>query len=70
MGPSLSGLERLLRIPTGCGEQNMITLAPNVYVGGYLRAKGRLSPDVTKRITRNLLVGYARGILGWRKWSL
>ena len=30
--PPREGLERLVRVPTGCGEQNMITLAPNVYV--------------------------------------
>jgi len=60
MGPSLNGLERLLRIPSGCGEQNMISLAPNVYVGKYLTAAGRLRPDVRQRITRNMLVGYGR----------
>jgi CD109 antigen len=32
MGPSIAGLERLLTLPFGCGEQNMITMAPNVYV--------------------------------------
>ena len=30
------GLERFIRQPTGCGEQNMINLAPNVYVLEYL----------------------------------
>lgn len=30
------GLEWFLRMPTGCGEQNMIYLAPNVYVLEYL----------------------------------
>ena len=30
------GLERFIRQPTGCGEQNMIYLAPNVYVLEYL----------------------------------
>lgn len=30
------GLERFISQPTGCGEQNMIKLAPNVYVLEYL----------------------------------
>mmetsp|Transcript_58504 Transcript_58504/g.189512 ORF Transcript_58504/g.189512 Transcript_58504/m.189512 type:complete len:1401 (+) Transcript_58504:208-4410(+) len=60
LGPTISGLERLLRIPTGCGEQNMITLAPNVYVGKYLTSVGRLRPDLQQRIVRNMLVGYGR----------
>ena len=44
LGPSISGLERLLQIPTGCGEQNMITLAPNVYVAKYLLATKKMRP--------------------------
>jgi CD109 antigen len=48
----------LLRVPSGCGEQNMISLAPNVYVGKYLLAMGRLRPDIRQTITRNLIVGY------------
>jgi hypothetical protein len=28
-------------MPFGCGEQNMITLAPNVYVLNYLTDVGR-----------------------------
>jgi len=60
LGPTISGLERLLQIPTGCGEQNMIGLAPNVYVGKYLTSVGRLRPDLKRRISRNLLVGYGR----------
>eukprot|EP00438_Fugacium_kawagutii_P019100 Skav234728 [mRNA] locus=scaffold634:699873:710422:- [translate_table: standard] len=43
LGPSISGLDRLLQIPTGCGEQNMITLAPNVYVAKYLLATGKMT---------------------------
>jgi len=60
MGPSLKGLERLLQIPSGCGEQNMITLAPNVYVSKYLLSVDRMSPEIRQRITRNMLVGYGR----------
>ncbi|XP_022104847.1 A.superbus venom factor 1-like [Acanthaster planci] len=33
----LGGLDKLLRIPTGCGEQTMLGLGPNVYVYTYLK---------------------------------
>ncbi|CAJ1442526.1 unnamed protein product [Effrenium voratum] len=60
LGPTISGLERLLRIPTGCGEQNMITLAPNVFVAKYLLAVGKMTPDLRERIVNNMVVGYGR----------
>merc|ERR1740130_1825379 len=60
LGPTISGLERLLRIPTGCGEQNMVTLAPNVFVAKYLQATGKLTPDLRQRIVNNMIVGYGR----------
>ena len=37
------GLERFFRQPTGCGEQTMIYLAPNVYVLEYLMNTNQLS---------------------------
>ena len=60
MGNSIGGLERLVRVPFGCGEQNMITLAPNVAAIKYLAAVGRLTSDVQKRATDNVLTGYQR----------
>eukprot|EP00928_Gymnodinium_smaydae_P015369 TRINITY_DN1567_c0_g3_i2.p1 TRINITY_DN1567_c0_g3~~TRINITY_DN1567_c0_g3_i2.p1 ORF type:complete len:1331 (-),score=254.48 TRINITY_DN1567_c0_g3_i2:57-3512(-) len=60
LGPTLGGLERLIRIPSGCGEQNMISLAPNVYVAKYLQSVGKLSPKLRKRLVNNMIVGYGR----------
>ena len=37
------GLEKFFRQPTGCGEQTMIHLAPNVYVLEYLMNTNQLS---------------------------
>ena len=37
------GLEKFFRQPTGCGEQTMIKLAPNVYVLEYLINTKQLS---------------------------
>jgi CD109 antigen len=40
------GLENLLRMPMGCGEQNMIYLAPNVYVLEYLTNTKQVTAEV------------------------
>ncbi|XP_067283795.1 uncharacterized protein [Pseudorasbora parva] len=37
MGRALKNLDELLQMPSGCGEQNMIILAPNIYVLLYLK---------------------------------
>jgi hypothetical protein len=38
MGASINGLENLIRMPYGCGEQNMLNFAPNIYILQYLEA--------------------------------
>ncbi|TWW57860.1 C3 and PZP-like alpha-2-macroglobulin domain-containing protein 8 [Takifugu flavidus] len=60
MGPTLNNLDRLLRLPFGCGEQNMIHFAPNVFVLKYLQKTRQLSPDVENEATDYLLQGYQR----------
>ena len=45
MGPSITGLTRLLMMPYGCGEQNMITFVPNIFVINYLKATFNLRPE-------------------------
>lgn len=35
---SLSGVEKLIRVPTGCAEQTMVKMAPAVYAIEYLDA--------------------------------
>ena len=56
----IAGLERLLRMPFGCGEQNMVLFAPNVYVARYLEDIGQLSPQVMARAQELMMVGYQR----------
>ena len=38
LGPSMDGIDKLLAMPYGCGEQNMLKFAPNVYIMDYLKA--------------------------------
>ena len=46
MGPSLSGLDNLLKLPTGCGEQNMLGFTPNIYVLQYLSSTNQLTAEL------------------------
>ena len=57
MSQTLEGLERLVQQPFGCGEQNMLSTAPNVYVGMYLDGVDQLDPELRKRITTYMIVG-------------
>ncbi|XP_047387857.1 C3 and PZP-like alpha-2-macroglobulin domain-containing protein 8 [Sciurus carolinensis] len=60
MGPTLNHLSSLLRLPFGCGEQNMVHFAPNVFVLKYLQKTRQLSPEVEKDTTDYLVQGYQR----------
>lgn len=57
MGPTLNHLSSLLRLPFGCGEQNMIHFAPNVFVLKYLQKTRQLSPEVERETTDYLVQG-------------
>lgn len=60
LGPSVNNLDRLLVMPHGCGEQNMLDFVPNVVVLDYLKRANRLSPSVQGKALRNLEDGYQR----------
>ncbi|XP_074834082.1 C3 and PZP-like alpha-2-macroglobulin domain-containing protein 8 isoform X2 [Carettochelys insculpta] len=60
MGPTLNNLDNLLRLPFGCGEQNMIHFAPNVFVLKYLQKTKQLSPELQSEATDYLVQGYQR----------
>ncbi|XP_029028281.1 alpha-2-macroglobulin-like [Betta splendens] len=60
LGRALQNLEGLLRMPYGCGEQNMALLAPNIYILQYLKNTQQLSPDINKKATNFLSSGYQR----------
>ena len=49
MGPTLSNLDQLLRLPTGCGEQNMIKFAPNIFVMQYLQATDQITDELRQK---------------------
>ncbi|XP_067219832.1 alpha-2-macroglobulin-like [Chanodichthys erythropterus] len=60
MGRALKNLDKLLRMPYGCGEQNMIVLAPNIYILLYLEATGQLTTAIRETAIGYLQSGYQR----------
>ncbi|XP_062603689.1 CD109 antigen-like isoform X2 [Saccostrea cucullata] len=60
MGPSISGLDSLLKMPYGCGEQNMLNFAPNIFVQKYLTITNNLTPDLEKKAKEYMIKGYQR----------
>lgn len=57
MGPSIEGLDSLVRMPYGCGEQNMITFTPNIFVRSYLEHIKKLDVDTEKKTTNFMQIG-------------
>ncbi|MBI4604848.1 MAG: hypothetical protein HY721_23035 [Planctomycetes bacterium] len=57
---TLSGVSDLLGMPYGCGEQNMIFLAPDIEVLKYLREIGELAPEIRAEAEYFVNVGYQR----------
>ena len=57
MGPTLNNLERLVRMPYGCGEQNAASTAPNIFVRQYLDATGQLTLDLKSKTNKYMMTG-------------
>ena len=60
LSQTIEGLEGLLQMPFGCGEQNMILFAPNVFVARYLDETGQIKPDVLAKAEHLMVTGYQR----------
>uniref|UniRef100_A0A672KRR5 Alpha-2-macroglobulin-like n=1 Tax=Sinocyclocheilus grahami TaxID=75366 RepID=A0A672KRR5_SINGR len=65
MGRALKNLAGLLKMPSGCGEQNMIVLAPNIYILQYLDVTGQLTTTIRQTAIGYLQSGY-QGQLNYR----
>ncbi|XP_077986835.1 A.superbus venom factor 1-like [Glandiceps talaboti] len=66
MGPTVTtviekgSLHGLLRQPTGCGEQTLLGLAPDIYVLLYLTRTDQVTPDIEKKGYKFVRDGYNR----------
>uniref|UniRef100_A0A8C0YT04 Alpha-2-macroglobulin-like n=1 Tax=Cyprinus carpio carpio TaxID=630221 RepID=A0A8C0YT04_CYPCA len=68
LGRALTNLHGLLRMPYGCGEQNMAILSPNIYILQYLEKTEQLTSVIRERATGFLKSGYQRQ-LNYRHYS-
>ncbi|XP_062911036.1 CD109 antigen [Mobula hypostoma] len=60
LGPSINGLENLLQMPYGCGEQNMIMFAPNIYIMQYLMSVNQVTEEIKEKALFFMVQGYQR----------
>uniref|UniRef100_H0UT45 Alpha-2-macroglobulin n=1 Tax=Cavia porcellus TaxID=10141 RepID=H0UT45_CAVPO len=60
LGSAMQNIQNLLQMPYGCGEQNMVLFAPNIYVLDYLNETQQLTPDIKSKAISYLSTGYQR----------
>ncbi|XP_044154020.1 LOW QUALITY PROTEIN: alpha-2-macroglobulin-like protein 1 [Bufo gargarizans] len=60
MGTTLEHLEHLLAMPSGCGEQNMIRFAPNIFVLQYLEKTNQMNSEIKSKVINFMKNGYQR----------
>jgi len=60
MGPALNGLDKLLRMPYGCGEQNMLNFAPNIFIMQYLTGTNQANSEIETNAKQFMTAGYQR----------
>ncbi|OCT69759.1 uncharacterized protein LOC379686 isoform X2 [Xenopus laevis] len=63
MGTALQNLDHLLAMPYGCGEQNMVLFAPNIFILQYLEKTHQLSPEIQSKAKGFLESGYQRQLI-------
>jgi CD109 antigen len=60
LAQTIDGLDSLLQMPFGCGEQNMILFAPDVYILQYLKETNQARPEIQAKAEMMLITGYQR----------
>ncbi|XP_056612243.1 alpha-2-macroglobulin-like isoform X1 [Triplophysa dalaica] len=60
LGRALQNLHGLLRMPYGCGEQNIAVLSPNIYILQYLENTEQLTSNIREKAAGFLKSGYQR----------
>ncbi|XP_049788379.1 murinoglobulin-1-like isoform X1 [Schistocerca cancellata] len=60
LAPTLHNLEHLVRMPMGCGEQNMILFVPNLLIINYMSATNQMNLALKQSAMKNLRKGYQR----------
>nr|XP_039256381.1 CD109 antigen-like [Styela clava] len=58
LGNALSNLGNLLKMPSGCGEQTMVSFAPDVYISLYLDKTGQLEGETKQKSEDHIRGGF------------
>lgn len=66
MGPAIINLENLIRIPTGCGEQNLVHFVPDIIILNYLERTRQLLGKHNEAVS-NLEIAYQQQLTYKRK---
>jgi CD109 antigen len=60
MGPMINGLENLIQMSYGCGEQNLLNFVPSLFALRYLEATGQLTNSLRSKAISYAEDGYQR----------
>lgn len=60
LGGTIKNMGSLIRLPSGCGEQNMLHFVPNIVILNYLKSTGQIKPKIEKRAKDYTEKGYQR----------
>lgn len=60
LGGTIKNLNKLIRLPSGCGEQNMLNFVPNIVILKYLKTIGQLKSDIERKVKSYTEKGYQR----------
>ncbi|XP_060518644.1 CD109 antigen-like isoform X2 [Cylas formicarius] len=67
LGSSMIHLENLIRLSTGCGEQNLVHIMPNLIILQYLRNSRQLNPTIENEALSFLERSYQQQLTYKRK---
>ncbi|XP_070502465.1 CD109 antigen-like [Chironomus tepperi] len=57
-GKAISNLDKLIHMPNGCGEQTMLSLAPDIAIYEYLKSSDKLGGDLEQTLLNYIRAGY------------
>ncbi|XP_058450670.1 thioester-containing protein 1 allele R1-like isoform X2 [Malaya genurostris] len=60
LGSTIQNLDSLIRMPYGCGEQNMLNFVPNIVVLDYLKNTDQLTSKIDEKAKKFMEAGYQR----------
>lgn len=60
LGGTMKNLDGLIRMPTGCGEQNMMNFVPNIVAMDYMNATKNMNETIQKKALKYMEDGYQR----------